>query len=41
MKTGYEEKVLYNRGGEAPEQAAERRGWCLVPGDIQGQADPH
>ena len=40
MQTGYKEKVLYNTGGEVQEQAAQRGGWCPVPRDIQGQAEP-
>ena len=31
-------KSFYDRGGETPEQVAQRGGRCPVPGNIQGQA---
>lgn len=38
IQTVYNEKVLYNQGGEALGQAAQRGGGYLILGDTQGQA---
>lgn len=36
IQTGYEEKGLYDKSGEALIQVAQRYGGCPVPGDFQG-----
>lgn len=30
--------MFYSKGGEAPEQVAQRHGGCTVPGDLQDHA---
>ena len=36
-KGRYKKEVLYNKGGDALAQVAQRGGGCPIPGDAQGQ----
>ena len=38
IQIGYKEGGVYNQGGEALTQGAQRGRGCPVPGDVQGQA---